>query len=75
MRRLLPAVIRISLITIFQFRTFEMIVRSRTRKKAAMGTRAIGKKSLLREALQNRIKFSESLLMHCFWGAPAVANC
>jgi hypothetical protein len=75
MRRLLPAVIRISLITIFRFRTFEMIVRSRTRKKAAMGTRAIGKKSLLREALQNRIKFSESLLMHCFWGAPAVANC
>jgi hypothetical protein len=42
-----------------QFRTLEMIARSRIRKRAAMGTRAIGKKSLLWKALQNRIKFSD----------------
>jgi hypothetical protein len=33
-----------------------------------MGTRATGKKCLLRKVLQNRIKFFESL-MHRFWGS------
>lgn len=51
-----PAAIRISLMTMFQSRPLETIVRLRTKKRVAMGIPAIGKRSLLRKALPSRIK-------------------
>jgi hypothetical protein len=69
MYHLVPAATRISLTTMSQFRPHETTVILRIRKKAAMVTPAIGKKSLRPKALRNRIKYSDS------WSSPLIPVC